>query len=185
MGAEKRFEWWRGIPVGLLVCSAVLPWHAAYSQEQPTLKELRAEYAAKYESAILPLQASYIKRLETLRDSLEKAEKAEEAARVDLEIRRIKRDVKIEQTRLYSEGKLVIIEATYGAKDRIIDVTEEIKALQNGNSLEVEARPSELKVRDPIFGVRKVLTVLYCYDSGVFTASASDGETIVIPKKNE
>ena len=84
----------------------------------------------------------------------------------------------VEDTR-EEDGSLLIVSAAYGARDRWVDVTEQLQERVQDDTLSV--RVSGDLVEDLIPGVAKRLSVWYRLDGIAQTAAANDGELLQIP----
>lgn len=78
---------------------------------------------------------------------------------------------------------LVILEATWGIANRTIDVKDFLQGKIKNNTLSIANEGSEITVRDPAFGISKVLTVKYAYGGKVHTVNIREHEVLNIPAK--
>ncbi len=78
-----------------------------------------------------------------------------------------------------SEG-LRILRATYGAGDRVSDVTDRLSAQVTGDQLQIQVSNATMG-GDPAEGQRKRLTVIYLWQGLRCQTTAAEGDTLVIP----
>jgi hypothetical protein len=79
-----------------------------------------------------------------------------------------------------SRGGLQILQATYGAGDRVRDVSERLNAQVSGDQLQMQVSNATMG-GDPAEGQHKRLRVVYLWQGLRYQAIALEGETIVIP----
>lgn len=77
-------------------------------------------------------------------------------------------------------GGLAIVQAAYGADNRVIDVTDRVRAQVSGNQLSVRAS-NELAGYDPAPGTPKVLWVTYSIGGREYQVSVRESETLRLP----
>lgn len=76
---------------------------------------------------------------------------------------------------------LTIFKAEYGAKGKLVDVTDKVRAKVSNDTLTLKGF-TQLK-GDPMPGVRKTLTLSYLLDNQPRTLSAVDDETLLLPPR--
>ena len=77
-------------------------------------------------------------------------------------------------------GGLAIVQAAYGAGNRVIDVTDRLRAQVSGNQLSVRAG-NDLAGYDPAPGTPKVLWVTYSIGGREYQVSVRESETLRLP----
>lgn len=77
-------------------------------------------------------------------------------------------------------GGLAIVQAAYGADNRVIDVTDRVRAQVSGNQLSVRAS-NDLAGYDPAPGTPKVLWVTYSIGGREYQVSVRESETLRLP----
>ena len=77
-------------------------------------------------------------------------------------------------------GGLAIVQAAYGADNRVIDVTDRVRAQVSGNQLSVRAS-NELAGYDPAPGTPKVLWVTYSIGGREYQVSVRESEYLRLP----
>jgi hypothetical protein len=80
----------------------------------------------------------------------------------------------------YSDARLEVLEATYGAGDRRRDVTGLVRSQVRGNSLQVFVS-NEAMGGDPAENQKKRLRVIYLWQGLRYQLTAGEGETLAIP----
>jgi hypothetical protein len=78
-----------------------------------------------------------------------------------------------------ANAHLEILSATYGARDKWVDVTDHLRALVQDDALVVKA--SNALAGDPIDGTRKQLKVDYQLDGELHSKTVREGQTLRIP----
>lgn len=76
-------------------------------------------------------------------------------------------------------GPMTVLKATYGAGDRIVDVTTLVQSRAQGNSLQIDVPGNQLG--DPAPGMLKELVVTYQYAGQTREARARDGQRLRAP----
>jgi len=79
-----------------------------------------------------------------------------------------------------SDDRLEILEATYGAGDRRLDVTGLVRSQVRGNSLQVFVSNAAMG-GDPAENQKKRLRVIYLWQGLRYQLTAGEGETLAIP----
>jgi hypothetical protein len=80
----------------------------------------------------------------------------------------------------YSDDRLEVLEATYGAGDRRRDVTSIVSAQVRGNSLQLVVSNAAMG-GDPAEGQKKRLRVIYLWQGIRYQTTVAESETLLIP----
>jgi hypothetical protein len=80
----------------------------------------------------------------------------------------------------HAENDLRVLQATWGARDRQIDVTSRIAGYVQGNRLNMPVSNQALG-GDPALGATKYLRVVYLWRGLRYEANATEGQTLSIP----
>lgn len=79
--------------------------------------------------------------------------------------------------------ELRIVSASYGARDRWVDVTEKVRSLAQGGTLTVKS-DTQLAGRDPIFGQVKELKIVYQFGGKQYFIHIREGDQATIPSSS-
>lgn len=77
------------------------------------------------------------------------------------------------------QNNFEILEATYGDSDKIIDVTNKIRAKISENALNITV--SNDIFGDPAPGIRKIAKVRYKHDNEIKEISVNEGDQLILP----
>lgn len=80
-------------------------------------------------------------------------------------------------------AKLTIIKATYGVRNKTVDVTDAVASLVDGNSIRLHPI-WVLGSVDPAFGTVKTVTIAYNFQGKIELATFAQNEEIVLPLKH-
>jgi hypothetical protein len=80
-----------------------------------------------------------------------------------------------------NRGDLRIIQASYGAGNRNVDVTRQLQGLADRGSLRISISNDSMGVGDPAPGIRKELRVVYQYRGRQQRATVRENDTLNIP----
>jgi hypothetical protein len=80
----------------------------------------------------------------------------------------------------YSEDRLEVLQASYGAGDRRQDVTNLVRSQVRGNALQVFVSNAAMG-GDPAEGQKKRLRIIYLWQGLRYQLTAGEGETLAIP----
>jgi len=79
-----------------------------------------------------------------------------------------------------SDSALQILQATWGERDRQVDVTRRVASMVQGNRLEMPVT-NQFMGGDPAYGSTKFLRVIYLWRGLRYEANATEGQTLSIP----
>jgi hypothetical protein len=144
----------------------------ALVQYDEALKKLNQEYAKN----LAGIQKQYADELEESRKAALEAKNLDDAQRILTTLIALEEEMK--------EGKagpgFVLLSAKYGAADKWIDVTTNLRRLLKRRE-PLSVAPDELRVNDPAFGLKKSLAVVYQMQGKIHLEMFSDGSSVVIP----
>jgi hypothetical protein len=143
----------------------------ALEKYDEAVKKLNQEYA----KTLTALQKEYGDELEECRKAALQAKSLDEAQRILAAQKGLEEDMKEEK----AGPGFLLISAKYGAGDKWIDVTANLRRLMRRGPLTVA--PDELRVNDPAFGLKKALVVAYRIQGKTHLEAFADGSSVAIP----
>ena len=145
------------------------------------LTAMMSEAASRRNQALVEFNRINLDKLKNLHAKYEEQGQVEAATVVANKMIELRKE--IERLKKAFVGAFVLLEADYGSSERSVDCLELLLGQVRENGLRITVKPAAVGLdKDPHFGVRKTLTVKYLCNDEVRTATAQDGQLLVVPE---